>query len=1047
MAKAKLRVFLSILGAILLVVSFNYTSAQSQVVARYDFEDGTLQGFTSYGWRLATSWVAENPVMTVIDDGFVGSKYAISASNRKTERSIIVKEFIGDEVWEVTADSKLVFAYKIQTNKKMINYRITFFTTDGKNYNLSPILSSNRWDVCYLKLGMGSIPLGSRVKKIEFFIERERNTTGECNEYDFRLDNVVIYQSDEEPPALFGKPQVKEYGTDLLVSWQLPYDAVGIKGYNIYRGLSQDLYSPGNKINTDLINDKASYRDIGATGRPYRYLIEAVDFDGNTSVSEISEPAEPEAEFLPNVPVLTGTSQISGKVELAWADPLPNNLGILPAYYRLYRSEALSELGKAESLVADKLKTYKWSNSTGVVPGKEYYYLLTAVDEYQRENFAGSPVKIKVSAENSPNGGLNLFPNGSFENGTTQPTGWSPIFNGIREWDHQNSSEGNASVKVASTPTQNRGGWRAEVGGLTAGKVYRFSVDYKTESAYPMVNFYVRPATGATNLYLSETVPPQMPKYWSRVEDTFVCPNTGVKLIADLYLWFSEGTVWFDNVELVELPIMQGPRMGESVNSRPRLAWEPVVIANTQISYNLQYSQSADFPVGETYTIPNIQEPWYQIVEPLESGVWYWRLSIKAGSNVSPYSAARSFTVNNTGPNAPTGVVVSSKIAGALTLTWDPVAGASSYRIYRSTNSGATLGQMTMIADVESAEYIDPDVEAGNTYYYRICAVDETSVEGLPSSVIEGLPSGELAVPQIPVDVKASTDLPGKIKLTWNKPNSDLSLSYNIYRREQGQGEFKQVATGIENLVYEDFSVSPGVLYEYAVTSVRLGKQSSQAIVSNAKASAMPVKIVHYSPSMAAIGKTVQFSAAVEGDAPKSITLHYSYDGENFYQLPMEKDKDGQWRLTLTMPNVPTFSYYLTAELPNWIVSYPQSAPENLMKLDVLAGDVTGRLQISNMRITPNLFNPGTGSANIAYILGRDANVTVDIYTTSGQLVRRLVDGKAGSPGATAGVNYAEWDGKDSQGKTVRSGPYLLLINARQDNAVSKAQALIIVVK
>jgi len=79
-------------------------------------------------------------------------------------------------------------------------------------------------------------------------------------------------------------------------------------------------------------------------------------------------------------------------------------------------------------------------------------------------------------------------------------------------------------------------------------------------------------------------------------------------------------------------------------------------------------------------------------------------------------------------------------------------------------------------------------------------------------------------------------------------------------------------------------------------------------------------------------------------------------------------------------------------------------------------GDETPR-SVSLLGNYPNPFNPNT---TVSFTLPRDMDVTLDVYSTRGQLVQRLLVGSQ-----RAGVHHAVWDGTDSDGHTVASGVYL----------------------
>lgn len=77
------------------------------------------------------------------------------------------------------------------------------------------------------------------------------------------------------------------------------------------------------------------------------------------------------------------------------------------------------------------------------------------------------------------------------------------------------------------------------------------------------------------------------------------------------------------------------------------------------------------------------------------------------------------------GPVAPTGLVA---VGGALqiSLTWNAVAGATSYNVYRSDTSG---GAQTLIASgLTSPAHIDTPLPAATARFYKVAAVNASAV-------------------------------------------------------------------------------------------------------------------------------------------------------------------------------------------------------------------------------------------------------------------------------------------------------------------------------
>ncbi|HWN81600.1 MAG TPA: hypothetical protein VNM87_05870, partial [Candidatus Udaeobacter sp.] len=78
---------------------------------------------------------------------------------------------------------------------------------------------------------------------------------------------------------------------------------------------------------------------------------------------------------------------------------------------------------------------------------------------------------------------------------------------------------------------------------------------------------------------------------------------------------------------------------------------------------------------------------------------------------------------------------------------------------------------------------------------------------------------------------------------------------------------------------------------------------------------------------------------------------------------------------------------------------------------------------IESVQVVPNPFAPGKQPAAIAYVLGADAPVAIEIFTLLGDRVwSRSIP--AGEAGGQAGLNEVAWDGRNEAGQAVRNGVY-----------------------
>ena len=85
--------------------------------------------------------------------------------------------------------------------------------------------------------------------------------------------------------------------------------------------------------------------------------------------------------------------------------------------------------------------------------------------------------------------------------------------------------------------------------------------------------------------------------------------------------------------------------------------------------------------------------------------------------------------------------------------------------------------------------------------------------------------------------------------------------------------------------------------------------------------------------------------------------------------------------------------------------------------------------------VAPNPFNPAT---TIWFQITEPENVSLAVYNTAGQVVRRLVEGRDLQPG----IYDVLWDGKNEQGSDAGSGVYLFRLQAGEQVLVQKMTLL-----
>jgi len=100
---------------------------------------------------------------------------------------------------------------------------------------------------------------------------------------------------------------------------------------------------------------------------------------------------------------------------------------------------------------------------------------------------------------------------------------------------------------------------------------------------------------------------------------------------------------------------------------------------------------------------------------------------------------------------------------------------------------------------------------------------------------------------------------------------------------------------------------------------------------------------------------------------------------------------------------------------------------------------------LSGLTNYPNPFSAGKESTKVVYVLTKDSDVELRIYTLSGDMVlkQNFTSGGAGGIGLAYGyTNEFVWDGKNGGGSTVANGMYICELVARPADGTSQVREI-----
>ena len=139
-----------------------------------------------------------------------------------------------------------------------------------------------------------------------------------------------------------------------------------------------------------------------------------------------------------------------------------------------------------------------------------------------------------------------------------------------------------------------------------------------------------------------------------------------------------------------------------------------------------------------------------------------------------------------------------------------------SYIIERKTLSENKWKKITTVKGRLNAEFIDTKLKDDFVYKYRIKVVTFDEIVSSPSDIVEVITK---SLPISIKNIKATTNLPRKIKVTWDKSTTEDFNRYYLYRAEKSDGSYKLIAK-LYNNIFIDSINEDAKEYFYRVSAV-----------------------------------------------------------------------------------------------------------------------------------------------------------------------------------------------------------------------------------
>ena len=245
---------------------------------------------------------------------------------------------------------------------------------------------------------------------------------------------------------------------------------------------------------------------------------------------------------------------------------------------------------------------------------------------------------------------------------------------------------------------------------------------------------------------------------------------------------------------------------GNDSQGRPTLTWKAVTGA---AKYEVYRARSKD---GDYIKYSTVTGTSYTNTSYIENGnTYYYKVrALKSDGTAGAWSSVVSVTYKQT-LSAPT-VTGGNDAQGRPTLTWNAVTGAAKYEVYRARSKD---GDYIKYSTVTGTSYTNTSyIENGNTYYYKVRALDANGTAGAWSSIVSVTYKQTLPAPT----VTGGNDAQGRPTLTWNAVTG--AAKYEVYRARSKDGDYTKYSTTTGTAYTNSSYLTSGATYYYKVRAL-----------------------------------------------------------------------------------------------------------------------------------------------------------------------------------------------------------------------------------
>jgi uncharacterized repeat protein (TIGR02543 family) len=230
--------------------------------------------------------------------------------------------------------------------------------------------------------------------------------------------------------------------------------------------------------------------------------------------------------------------------------------------------------------------------------------------------------------------------------------------------------------------------------------------------------------------------------------------------------------------EALEIQAPENISAKSLADGRISLTWDRVGMETGYVIYR------SESQTGTYMSIGKVDATSYTDVTVAVGNIYYYRISaVKNNVESGKSNTVVSIRAEIGSLSPPQGLRVAGQAGNSISLAWQTVSNAGSYKVYKGSNSDAVN---EYVAETASASYTVTDLAADMGYYFTVSAVHE-SVESLPSVVVQGKTS--LASPQ---GLRVAGQTENSISLSWQTVSG--AGRYKVYKGSSSDAVNEYVA-------------------------------------------------------------------------------------------------------------------------------------------------------------------------------------------------------------------------------------------------------------